>query len=69
MSKTGKRIGRPPKKGTMLANSSLGSMAPGPGEKKDFSSSDHLRRSPLSSPERDHDDFGIKRRKTSTHQR
>ena len=59
-SKTGKRIGRPPKKGTLLPNSSLGSM----------SSSSEVKRpnSPPSSPEAA-DEFGAKRRKTSPSKR
>ena len=63
-SKSGKRIGRPPKKGTMLANSSLGNISStGPGPSSD------VKRpvSPPSSPE--NDDFGAKRRKTSPNKR
>ena len=72
-SKTGKRIGRPPKKGTLLANSSLGGMAVSaatssvPGSNPDQAVSIKRQVSPPSSPEPD--DFDAKRRKTSPNKR
>ena len=58
MSKTGKRIGRPPKKGTLLASSSLGAMASEASTSIDTTKAN----TPSSSPEPE--DFAAKRRKT-----
>lgn len=64
MSASGKRIGRPPKKGTLLATSSLGPLASSSSNDKSNPSS--ARRSPASSPERDDDFSGsVKRRRKS----
>ena len=61
MSKTGKRIGRPPKKGTLIANSSLGAMASEASTSIDNNTTKD-RNTPSSSPEPE--DFAAKRRKT-----
>ena len=66
-SKTGKRIGRPPKKGTLLANSSLGGMAVTAASGSNPEVSIKRQVSPPSSPEPD--DFEAKRRKTSPNKR
>ena len=61
MSKTGKRIGRPPKKGTLIANSSLGAMASEASTSIDNNTTKD-RNTQSSSPEPE--DFAAKRRKT-----
>ena len=60
MSKTGKRIGRPPKKGTLIANSSLGAMA---SEASSSMLDTNKTNTPTSSPEPD--EYAAKRRKTT----
>ena len=68
---TGKRLGRPPKKGTHLHTNSLGAMAV-QSSASDLVQSDSRKgdlgprkRSPTSSPEREGDnDDGVKRKKT-----
>ena len=77
-SKTGKRIGRPPKKGTQMAISSLGTgtvignmavtaSAASSGSSSEAAVSIKRQVSPPSSPEPD--DFDAKRRKTSPNKR
>merc|ERR1711963_289187 len=66
MSKTGKRIGRPPKKGTLLPNSSLGSMVSSE-PSSSMESSSKVVNSPASSPEPE--EYSAKRRKTLSSKR
>ena len=65
---SGKRLGRPPKKGTHLNVNSLGHLASAPSSKSVGIDPSSRKRSPQSSPERDNEDVK-KRRKRSPSKR
>ena len=67
-SSSGKRLGRPPKKGTHLNVNSLGHLASGSSANATSTEANIRKRSPQSSPERDSEEFK-KRRKRSPSKR